>query len=245
MGLLDIVKRFPTKNELKGSLGEWLAKIYTKTMPGALVLHDILIDGADGFTSQIDLLAIGSRGVYVIEVKMYTDAKIYGDTRKTNWHYYNGGKRYEIYNPLKQNEKHVKYLKSFLKEFGEVPCFSVVAIICEDFKISGENGPNTVICSSLPAMERGIRKIAESNPVIWDEAEKQAVFSYIQSNQHTGKAARIEHKESTIAYKKNLDEMQQQKKCPYCDTDLVLRTGKYGSFYGCPNYPKCKYTSKA
>jgi len=23
---------------------------------------------------------------------------------------------------------------------------------------------------------------------------------------------------------------------------LVIRLGKYEKFYGCPNYPKCKYT---
>lgn len=29
--------------------------------------------------------------------------------------------------------------------------------------------------------------------------------------------------------------------CPHCQGKLVLRTGKYGSFYGCENYPRCKY----
>ena len=29
--------------------------------------------------------------------------------------------------------------------------------------------------------------------------------------------------------------------CPNCGAPLVKRTGKYGSFYGCSNYPKCKY----
>ena len=40
------------------------------------------------------------------------------------------------------------------------------------------------------------------------------------------------------------EEMKEQKICPYCKTDLVLRKGKYGEFYGCSNYPKCKYTMK-
>lgn len=30
--------------------------------------------------------------------------------------------------------------------------------------------------------------------------------------------------------------------CPRCDGYLVLRKGKYGDFYGCSNYPRCKYT---
>lgn len=30
-------------------------------------------------------------------------------------------------------------------------------------------------------------------------------------------------------------------KCPECSSHLVLRTGRYGEFKGCSNYPKCKY----
>ena len=31
--------------------------------------------------------------------------------------------------------------------------------------------------------------------------------------------------------------------CPKCGGTLVLRNGKYGKFYGCSNYPKCRYTA--
>ena len=30
--------------------------------------------------------------------------------------------------------------------------------------------------------------------------------------------------------------------CAYCGAPLVLRKGKNGEFYGCPNYPRCRYT---
>lgn len=244
MGFFDIFKKLPTRNELTGSFGEWLAKTYAKTIPGALVLHDVLIDGNGQFKSQIDLLIIGSKGIYVVEIKTYPNSKIYGDTKSAKWYCHSHGQKYEFYSALKQNQKHIEYLKTFLKDFGEVPCFSVITMICDNFKISGENGPNTVICNSLPAMERAIYKIAESKPEVWDDAKKQEIFTFIQNNQHIGSAARTEHKENVIAYKNDLEGMRQQKKCPYCKTDLVLRNGKYGEFYGCPNYPKCKYTLK-
>lgn len=32
--------------------------------------------------------------------------------------------------------------------------------------------------------------------------------------------------------------------CPNCRIALVRRKGKYGEFWGCPNYPNCKYTSQ-
>lgn len=244
MGLFDFIKKLPTLNEITGSFGEWLAKMYATTLPGTLVLHDVLIEGTAQYTSQIDLLIIGSKGIYVIEVKTFSDATIYGDTTKQKWHYYCHGKRYAIYSPLKQNSKHVEYLKNFLKDFGDIPCFSIVTMICEDFKISGDRGADTIICNSLPAMERALYKIADGKPEVLDDAKKQEVFDYIQTHQRTGKAARTEHKENVISYTKTLEAMQQQKKCPYCKTDLVQRSGKYGTFYGCPNYPKCKYTLK-
>ncbi|MEE0651535.1 MAG: topoisomerase DNA-binding C4 zinc finger domain-containing protein [Segatella copri] len=30
--------------------------------------------------------------------------------------------------------------------------------------------------------------------------------------------------------------------CPQCGGQLVLRNGRYGFFYGCSNFPKCKFT---
>ena len=32
--------------------------------------------------------------------------------------------------------------------------------------------------------------------------------------------------------------------CPKCNGKLVERSGKYGKFIGCSNYPKCKYTTQ-
>lgn len=30
--------------------------------------------------------------------------------------------------------------------------------------------------------------------------------------------------------------------CPLCGSELVKRHGKYGEFYGCSNFPDCRYT---
>jgi hypothetical protein len=31
-----------------------------------------------------------------------------------------------------------------------------------------------------------------------------------------------------------------EQKCPKCGAKLVLKTGKYGKFFGCSKFPKCK-----
>jgi len=42
--------------------------------------------------------------------------------------------------------------------------------------------------------------------------------------------------------KKDFTEKPTKKKCPKCGAFLVIRLGKFGRFYACPNFPKCKYT---
>jgi len=34
-------------------------------------------------------------------------------------------------------------------------------------------------------------------------------------------------------------------KCPKCGSDLDLKKGKFGNFYGCTSYPECRYTKDA
>ena len=247
MGLLDFLQKLPTENELKGSFGEWLTKHYSKIMTDALILHDVLIDGTDGRTSQLDLVMVGAKGIYVVEVKSF-NGKVYGDGKKKTWYYYTGGKKYDIYSPLLQNKKHIQYLKTFLADFGDIPFFSVILLIGADFKVSNINrnpdNIDTVVCNSLPALTDAIQLLAKGKPTILDETKKQQAFNFIQNNQHIGNDARVAHKKSVQNYKVDLEMYKEQKMCPYCKTPLVLRKGKYGEFYGCRNYPKCKYTLK-
>lgn len=251
MGITDILKiiqKIPSVNEIKGSIGEYLTKYYLDITTDTLVMHDILIKGADDMTSQIDLLIIARTGIYVVEVKSYDNAKIYGNGKRNTWYYYLGGKKYDIYSPLKQNKKHIEYLKTFLMDFGEIPYFSVITIICNDFKVDNINedpeNPTTVICNSLPAMTGGLKMLSENKPELLDEEMRQKIFDYIQARQQTGHDARLAHKEKVKEIKKEIDTAKTQNLCPYCKTPLVVRKGKFGEFYGCSNYPKCKFTKK-
>lgn len=40
------------------------------------------------------------------------------------------------------------------------------------------------------------------------------------------------------------DDVKEYKICPKCGSDLVERTGMYGDFVGCSNYPSCDYSRK-
>lgn len=50
----------------------------------------------------------------------------------------------------------------------------------------------------------------------------------------------LEKKQEEIPKKKLIEETD--KKCPKCGANIIIRLGKYGKFYACSNFPKCKYT---
>ncbi len=62
---------------------------------------------------------------------------------------------------------------------------------------------------------------------------------------------KLESKTSKDEHIKNIRQSIREKElkkanliCPKCNGQLILREGKYGYFYGCSNYPNCKFTMK-
>lgn len=49
--------------------------------------------------------------------------------------------------------------------------------------------------------------------------------------------------EKNFSYEK-IKKINQRHLCKKCGAEMILKEGKYGKFYGCSNYPKCKYTEK-
>ena len=35
---------------------------------------------------------------------------------------------------------------------------------------------------------------------------------------------------------------EENNRCPYCGEEMRLKSGRYGKFWECPNYPKCYFT---
>lgn len=193
------------------------------------------------------MIIIAANGIYVVEVKTFNGAKIYGDGRKREWQYYLCGHRYDFYNPIMQNKKHVEYLKNMLSDFVGVEFYSVVLILCDDCKVSNVNKSDkidTAVCTSLPAMNRAIKLFSKENKTELCPTDTRKIYDYIKENQEQGKEARKAHKEDVKAYRQKVQTESDNRICPYCKKSLVLRHGQYGDFYGCSGYPKCKYTEK-
>lgn len=138
-------------------------------VPENQILRNVYIPTSDGKTSEIDLLAVSKKGLLVFECKNY-GGNIYGDAKRPKWIQYLGRKKSYFYNPLMQNRTHVRHLKKYLEEFGDLPAIPMVATITRgnwkvknlapDDYMLGVNCHLKDILSSLPDSELMVQSFA-------------------------------------------------------------------------------------
>lgn len=89
------------------------------------IYHDLYITKSDGTFSQIDLVVATRVGIIVFEVKDFS-GWIYGKGNQTKWTQVlaYGNEKFRFYNPVRQNNTHIKQLRQKLKEY--VTFYSVV-----------------------------------------------------------------------------------------------------------------------
>lgn len=213
-----------------------------------MMLQNVYIPKRNGDTTEIDLLYITEKGIFVIESKNYS-GYIFGSESNKLWTstYYAGktwlGRRkiekHHFYNPVWQNKAHIKYLREFLININ-IPMYSLIVFSdhCE-FKNITITSPNVYIChrSGMNNCMKGIWKSSHEN-IPQETIEK--IYNKLAPLTIKDKAGKQAHIKS-IETKFNSTEV-----CPWCGNKLVLRTassGKYTGkqFYGCTGYPKCKY----
>lgn len=100
----------------KGDYGEYLTfRILERTEEYHKILTNVYVPKEDGTTTEIDLVMIAESGVYVFESKNYS-GWIFGNNRQKEWVQTlpSGHKNY-FYNPVWQNDGHIKALRGIVK----------------------------------------------------------------------------------------------------------------------------------
>ena len=94
-------------------------------IPAKSIFHDVYLTQKDDKYSQIDIVVPTKVGILVFEVKDYS-GWIYGNGNQTKWTQVlaYGRRKYQFYNPVKQNEHHIDELRKKLGE--DVPFFSII-----------------------------------------------------------------------------------------------------------------------
>jgi len=214
--------------QIIGWFGEHWTKQALKKLPKNeyKILNDVFIE-TNGITHQIDHVVVSSYGIFSIETKQY-NGFITGNKYDKNWIRHAGKNKYYYTNPIRQNYGHVKALSELLN-IDESKIFNVVCIPSKATLKVEHDGElvryDTLVDKVLLYKEIMIKNVDE-------------IVKTINKNNITDKNIKKEH----IQNIKNNIINKDNNKCPKCGEQLVEKTGKYGRFIGCSNYPKCKYT---
>ncbi len=102
-------------------------KLLKYGVPSQMIFHDLYVKKLNGEFSQIDLVVPTNVGIFVFEVKDYS-GWIFGKGYQSHWTQVlaYGKIKYRFYNPIMQNSNHIKYLKSQLNQFENIPFYSIV-----------------------------------------------------------------------------------------------------------------------
>jgi len=222
---------------IKGKMGEFNVSVVLATLPKDeyQVINDIIIPSKYG-TTQIDHVVVSIYGIFVIETKNYKGL-IYGGEDAETWTKNMWGNKYSLRNPLKQNYGHVKSLQAILNIPKEM--FIPIVVFSNRAKLRVQT-QETVI--NLWRLRSEIKR--HKIPIIPSEQ----LIDYRSSIE----LAAIDDKDIAKSHKANVRQNLNQRSqaianglCPRCGGYLVKRNGRYGNFYGCSNYPNCKFTMKS
>ena len=285
----------------KGKYGEYLTYQHLRKYEsyGTKFLFNIYLPKENGETSEVDVLMISPKGLFVFESKNYS-GWIFGSENQLHWYQTlpAGRKSHkeQFYNPIMQNQTHIRYLQNVVG--SQTPMHSIIVfsdrctlknIQLQTYRAAVVNRYNV-----LPAVS-----------AIWDQTHADLLTTDTISKMYntlypftqvdiTTKAKHIANinnhlnKEvspqtppipsqpfavsldpvkttadtqfsnvlcDTVSAKEitrpaeipeTAKETPQDPYCPRCGGKLVLRKATTGFnagnyFYGCSNYPKCKY----
>lgn len=218
--------------KLKGDKGEQkVAKILGKTITGQqYVINDLLFTEDLKNSCQIDHIFINKFGIWVIETKNYAGT-IYGNPISREWKQVlaAGNVINTFYNPIKQNDTHIYRLSKYL---NVKYIFHNIVVFLNHADISNLKIENIYSTSNL----HKIKNIQTENTLSVEQMEYfYNKLLYLKANNTLSKKEHIQNI-------RNMQDNIHKGICPRCGGKLILREGKYGQFYGCSNFPKCKFT---
>lgn len=147
-------------NVQKGTLFEfYIFKHLYKIKGYHRFLFNVYLPYKDG-TTEIDVVFLHEKGVFVFECKSYS-GNVYGKQSSFKWTQYLDGKKNTFYNPIKQNETHIKALKEVIplteKQYISFIAFSdrtKLKVEYEPQRLLVDNAENTII-----ELKKALKKI--------------------------------------------------------------------------------------
>ncbi|MBQ9520993.1 MAG: NERD domain-containing protein [Oscillospiraceae bacterium] len=219
----------------KGQRGEdFIAQILYDTVPGEFQVFRNVYIPHGGTTSEIDLVMVHETGIFVFESKNYNGV-ISGSMDAKNWvHIHPNRKKYLFYNPVRQNRNHIRALSDCL----QIPETNFYSYVVFSGRCALERVPEntrSVVITQTPDLAEQLEDTLSELPTLYSAEEVQVI---------AGRLAPLTDVDAAVKAKHIQDIRNQWESdiCPFCGAALVLRRGKYGDFWGCSRYPRCRFT---
>jgi len=195
-------------------------------------ISDVIIPTKYG-TTQIDHVVVSPYGIFVIETKNYS-GWIFGSNNSKKWKQTFKTESHYFYNPIKQNWAHIYALSELLNLY--IKSFKPVVVFSDEATLNVESTTPVINMRELKSY------ILSFSHEIFTHEQVEEIYTIIDKQDLDGTDIEEQHVR-TLKYKiAKQNETIAQGKCPRCNGKLVLRNGKYGQFYGCSNYPHCRFT---
>lgn len=226
LGILFLIIKYYTP-KIKGYIGERRVSETLKRLNNRkyIVLHNIELK-IKGSTSQIDHIIVSDYGIFVIETKNYK-GWILGYEKDKYWTQAIYKYRHKFYNPVLQNQGHIYALKHVLKNYPFLRYFSIITFT-KRATLKTKTYTDVVYTHKL------VKTIKKYDSAYINERTKNEIVAVILNARTNNRS-----QEKKIIDNSNISKNDS---CPKCGVNLIKRNGKYGFFWGCGNYPDCKYT---
>ena len=234
-----LVKQLAHLPKGKGHFGEYLTEYALEhgNIGAVAVFSNVIVprDFGPTSTSEVDVVMLHEKGVFVIESKNYS-GWIFGSPDQRDWTAtLNPRAKERFYNPIKQNRSHVKALSRHLGlEPGAFQSFIVFSERCE-FKEVPPDTDEYAICHRGRLLARMRKRLDRLDPVFGDAELERLKAALAELAGNSTREARSAHVEE-------VKRVASGEACPWCGSELVERNGRYGPFTGCSAYPKCRFT---
>ena len=236
----------------KGKRGEMrVSAILSKLSDEYTILNDLVFRTEKG-TTQIDHIVVSKYGIFTIETKNYR-GEIYGDDNRKEWTQlivtkvtyekkwwktYTYVTKNRFYNPVKQSVGHALRIKELLSVFPHVKIVPIVVFTGDAILRYVESNNHVVYEKKLLDVIDGYKT------TYLTDNDVQAVLAILTSNNIRETVSDRQHVKNLRTAAREVNATINSGICPKCGGHLIKRNGKYGTFYGCSNYPKCRFTTQ-
>lgn len=236
----------------KGKQGEKRVCSILSNLPEEYhVLNDIVLKTEKG-TTQIDHVVVSKYGIFAIETKNYR-GEIYGDDGRKEWTQiittdvtyakkwwktYTYVTKNNFYNPVKQSLGHAFRIKELLTALPNIKVIPIVVFAGDAILSNVRSNHHVIYEDSLLGM------IYKYETCYLTDNDVQTALEILNKNNIRGTVSDRQHVKNIRAAAREVNATINSGICPKCGGYLVERHGKYGTFYGCSNYPRCRFIVK-